>query len=378
MGDYVELEIRILKRYQGADRLYFPVEINLDGKQSLGRLDPEAFTEDMRHDGEALFRWLFQDSALRAAWGEARGRAPSRQVRLRIDAEEPKLHGLPWELLRDPGDGGREPQHIATHSATPFSRYLAGPWEPGGPVIERPVRILIAIANPSDASDYGLASLDVELEFAALERATRELPVDLSLVRPRATLTAIESALRRERPHILHIIAHGAFKDDQPYLFLVREDDKADFIPGSRFAATIGNLLGGGDSPLRLIYLGSCQTAVTSPADAFRGLGQRLIAAGVPAVFAMQDLVPIITNREFSAAFYERLFAHGLLDLAANEGRATLDTADTPGFAIPVLFNQLKGSRLLSFGRDGDAGLDAAHALLYCTARRTFSLRRLP
>ena len=43
------------------------------------------------------------------------------------------------------------------------------------------------------------------------------------------------------------------------------------------------------DSPLRLVFLASCQTATTSPADAFRGLAPQLIHAGVPAVLAMQD-----------------------------------------------------------------------------------------
>jgi formylglycine-generating enzyme required for sulfatase activity len=72
-----------------------------------------------------------------------------------------------------------------------------------------------------------------------------------------------------------------------------------------------------------------------------------LIAAGVPAVLAMQDQVPVNTAREFSRVFYRRLLAHGLVDLACNEARASLLTADLPGSAIPVLFSRLPDNRLI-------------------------------
>ena len=63
---------------------------------------------------------------------------------------------LPWELIQDCGDG-TSPQALAAMEATPFSRYLAGQWIPGSPVLKRPVRILAAIANPTDLEDHGLS-----------------------------------------------------------------------------------------------------------------------------------------------------------------------------------------------------------------------------
>jgi hypothetical protein len=48
----------------------------------------------------------------------------------------------------------------------------------------------------------------------------------------------------------------------------------------------------------------------------------------------------------FSAALYERLLAHGLIDLAANEARGTLLTAGRPDAAVPVLFMRLRDGRL--------------------------------
>jgi hypothetical protein len=101
------------------------------------------------------------------------------------------------------------------------------------------------------------------------------------------------------------------------------------------------------DDRLRLVFLASCQTATRSPADAFRGLAPQIVAAGVPAVVAMQDLVPIDTARQFSTTFYKELMDHGTVDLASNEARSAVLTAGLPGAAIPVLFSRLRSSQLL-------------------------------
>ena len=103
---------------------------------------------------------------------------------------------------------------------------------------------------------------------------------------------------------------------------------------------------GGG---LRLVFLACCQSATRSPADAFRGLGPALVAAGVPAVVAMQEPVALETARSFAATFYGRLARHGFADLAANEARSALLAAGLPGAAVPVAFLRLKNGRLLGF-----------------------------
>ncbi|HEX6861233.1 MAG TPA: SIR2 family protein, partial [Thermoanaerobaculia bacterium] len=100
---------------------------------------------------------------------------------------------------------------------------------------------------------------------------------------------------------------------------------------------------------LRLAFLACCQSATRSPADALRGLAPALVSAGVPAVVAMQDLVPVETARRFAAVFYGRLLVHGLADLAANEARSALLAAGLPGAAIPVAFLRLRNGRLLAF-----------------------------
>jgi hypothetical protein len=115
----------------------------------------------------------------------------------------------------------------------------------------------------------------------------------------------------------------------------------------------------GGDDGMQLVFLAACQSATRSPADAYRGLAPQLLAAGAPAVLAMQDLVPIPTARAFTETFYRQLATHGQVDLAANEARSGLLTAGLPGTAIPVLFMRLPEGRLISDGQV-DAGANVA------------------
>ena len=130
------------------------MEITFNGDQEF----PRGFlnvTEQPRVDsispdetGSRLFQWLFAAPELKRSSGTIAWTPPAAPLRLRIDATAPELHALPWELLRDPGDG-TTPLNLAATEATPFSRYLAGQWLPGNPILKRPIRILVAVANPS-------------------------------------------------------------------------------------------------------------------------------------------------------------------------------------------------------------------------------------
>lgn len=375
---YNDLEIRILARQtQG-----YPVEITFNHeKEFQGRyLDSESLplpcvdTAAEEADGERLFQWLLSDVRLKTAWHEVRGRCPRRRIRLRIDDSAPELHALPWELLRDPGYGSVPPQDLAAAVATPFSRYLAGQWQPGSPILKRPIKILVAIADPQNLeTDYDLSTINVDHELFLLMEAVRGLDVEITLFSPPppgfsittrdgdivsrtaqpkpCMLSGLEFELKKGY-HVLHFIGHGGFseRDQKAVLYMADSENRVKLEDDTDIAEMLARQLTDTkireDDKLRLVFLGNCQTATRSTAEAFRRIAPKLVAAGVPAVVAMQDLVPLKTGQAFASNFYAQLLQHGQVDLAANEARSSLLTARLPGAAIPVLFMRLLNGQL--------------------------------
>ncbi|MBP8000926.1 MAG: SUMF1/EgtB/PvdO family nonheme iron enzyme [Chloroflexi bacterium] len=352
MTVYVDVEIRVLaQETQG-----YPVEIEVGEGQQFprGYLDAAALptlslslTTNYLSAGQRLWQWLMADEGLRLSWAKLSGQTPQRRIRLRLDATAPELHILPWELLHDGS------AFLAAGINTPFSRYLAGPWRPQPAISETPIRVLAVIANPDNLDKYQLHPVDGEKEWALLTAAATDPRFELVRLAAPITLATLEKELRHGY-HILHFVGHGQFarSGKSSFLYLADEQNRAKAVRGEEVVAMLTRLLGGVDAvasaSLRLIYLSSCQTATTSPADVFRGLAPQLINTGITTVVAMQDLIPVLTAQAFTRTFYERLAVHGLVDAAANEARAHILTADLPGAAIPVLFSRLTNNQLLS------------------------------
>jgi hypothetical protein len=95
-----------------------------------------------------------------------------------------------------------------------------------------------------------------------------------------------------------------------------------------------------------LVVLAACESVTVATEDAYVAFGPQLIRRGVPAVVAMRAKISQASARTFSQTLYERLLAHGVVDLAMNEARSTLVTAERPDAAVPVLFMRLKDGRL--------------------------------
>jgi tetratricopeptide (TPR) repeat protein len=331
---FIDFEIRILPP-RGVG---YPVEITLGGQQEFrGTLAADVLpwirSNDLTADGQRLFETLFADSSLRSAWAEARGQTSQRRIRLRIDPDAAELHTLPWELMQE------GPAMLSAQADTPFSRYLPIelPW--GGPVEERPMRVLVVISDPSDIEDrYGLPRTDVELERRTLESAFEdadpsELQVDF--LNPPATLVRLEEKLR-EGYHALHYQGHGAFSDKQERAVLYMQDEEG--LTQLVFDDELARLLARQGIQPRLVFLAACQSATRSTGNTFLGMAPKLVSVGVPAVVAMQDLVTVESTLKFSQAFYQRLSEHGRVDLAVNEARSTLLTARRKDATVPVLF----------------------------------------
>jgi formylglycine-generating enzyme required for sulfatase activity len=319
--------------------------------QASGKLE-FLFTNDRPADGARIFKWLTQDANMQKAWIEAKAHAPQRRIRLELDQNSPELAQVPWELLNDPDPGGG---WVAGASAMPFSRLLVGGFDPAGPVLERPLRILVVIAKTTTLPD-GTQPIDDPAFWERIETATRDLveigQVHIQRLADPVTLEGLEAELQKGY-HILHFVGHGAFKPDKggAFLYIRHQKTKKDFVSAADFAAMIGrgiqDVKALGRPNLRMISLASCQTAVSGLLDIFSSLAMQLGVKGLPAILAMQDLVGMDAALEFTTRFYQRLLTHGLVDLAANEARQALLTAHSSDAHVPVLFSRLKDNQLL-------------------------------
>ena len=340
-SDFVDMEVRIFR----CEKEGYPVEITLGDGQNFprGYLDADladwSSSGDLAVDGQWLFAALTADANLRNAWSRCCGQAPRRRIRLRIDPDAPELHSLPWELLQEDG------VWLSASAHTPFSRYLPGASPYGGGVEERPLRVLVAIANPSDLREHHLTSLNPTEQKIAIAAAFAglESTAHLGYLNAPATLPRLEEALQ-EGVHILHIVSHGDFDAQRGHgvLYLQDGDGLTEPVSDTAFRDILKRLA----VPPRLIVLSACWSAARSTTDAFLGFAPRLIAAGIPAVVAMQANVSLTSARDLCAVFYRRLMEHGTVDLALNEARSTLLTGNRPDAAVPVLFMRLKDGQL--------------------------------
>jgi hypothetical protein len=337
------IEIRVLPCQENG----YPVELTLEDSDQVfsgfaaSTLAKWESSGDSRVDGISLFNALFTAGKLLVGWGTAKSKTPPRHLHLRIDP--PELQVLPWELLRAEGD------LLAADANTPFSRYLAVSPQWGEAITARPIRILAAISNPTNLTEkyVDLSSIDVALEEQTLRESLTSTSwpkneASLTILQPPFTLKRLEQELRQGY-HILHIVAHGSYKK-QAFLYLQNDDGTVQRVPDDEFTETLNQL----KAPSHLVVLTACQSAQQVTNETFSGLGSKLVQIGLPAVVAMQQSVSVVTARQFTATFYQRLLAHGTIDLAMNEARATLNTSGRYDAAVPLLFMRLPDGQLWS------------------------------
>ncbi|MGE0128151.1 MAG: CHAT domain-containing protein [Blastocatellales bacterium] len=384
-GDYCWLRIRIFD-HNGSERIY-PVEAELDdgswyaGQLKLGEDElTELFTleSEVRDYGIKLGQLLFRDKIMRAydlALGRAREQCEGRlRIQLWISPSCGELQALMWERTFVELNG----QQVALSSAelTPFSRFTRLSKAEPKVIGERPLKILIAISNPTGLP-AGYAEIKVEEEVESIADALAGVDdIDVTILPGRtgvseklleklrqqkieiiggaATADAIQTNLGEH--HILHYLGHGFFKPEnadfegkmvrtgKAFLYLEKEDGSVQSAPDDQI---VRRLVAFEDIP-RLIFLAACESARRDSEDPhpFVGLGPKLVEAGFPAVIAMQDKVPMDLARSLTNFFYRNLLRHGLVDRALNESRKFLESEMHSDWAIPVLFMRTPGGRL--------------------------------
>lgn len=351
------------------------------------------------------------------AWGRAQDRKDKKlRVQLWISEECVELHRFRWERLFVLLD--EKWRSLANFEQTPFSRFTRLQFgETQLNPDARPLTVLLAISSPSDLSpsrdanvvvetddseEPGLTAIKVEDEVRTFYEAVKDIPdIEVSVMPGQTGISDELKALLKASPkfrllpgntsikniqnqfnhHVLHFLGHGVFErvpvnqptvvevaDESPkpptsrakfrratLLLLEKEDGTTDKIPDDLIVTYLAHR---GTLP-RLVFLSACDTTKfdeRSPSP-FAGLGPKLVAAGFPAVVAMQDQVPMEMARELVEKFYSNLLREGVIDLALNRSRLFSFDPDNvlDSWTIPMLFMRTPNGRLFTSNREREA-----------------------
>lgn len=270
-----------------------------------------------------------------------------------------QLGSLPWELLCKP----ETRRFIGNRSETPVVRYLDLGERIEPLSVEPPLKVLSVIASPDPAKSerYRYSKIDPEPHRQILEQAIAAGKHLQHRPLGKATLPALrEKLIGAERAgtpfHAVHFVGHGGFDEEgEGALFFEREEDGGEhLVTGAELAAQLT-----GD--VRLIVLASCNTGKIPPLrrngqHPFAGVASALVAAGKPAVVAMQFSVSEAAVAAFAKAFYGTIDADQPIDNAVTEGRLAIAAHGKEGdleWATPVLFLRSPDGRILNLHKSG-------------------------
>jgi hypothetical protein len=284
--------------------------------------------------GKQLFEWLFPAPLLeRFTASTSRLDSQNQVLRLRLRIEPPELSQLPWELCWNTHN-----EFMALLPDLAWVRYIAEPIPPNHLGTPTPLKLLIALASPSE-----LPALDVDGE-AALILDSLKLVGDLFQVKvlPHITTELLQEALA-EGVDVLHFVGHGAINEAGEG-FLAFEDDAGalDTITAQKLRA----LFRGRD--VKMVVLNACQSAVAQGQEAIMAIAPSLVRSGIPAVIAQQAPVPDRLAKNFAKTLYDYLAKGRAVDEIITEMRirAYVSAGDYAHWGIPVLFMRSPDGKL--------------------------------
>lgn len=292
--------------------------------------------------GQELFDALFADPGVRRLYDDTRAAAPDGRFRLRLvlDPDRPgtaALHALPWELLFERSGA----ELLAVEDGLAVVRTLRLRRPAPAPELRPPLRVLVLLSGARD--------LDLDRERRELEEVARQVG-GLEVSVERATdLPGLEGLLEAGsggRPfQVLHLAGHGSIAPGAEGGVVVWEPAAGRLEVPGRDLATLVKAAG-----LQLVVVNACTTAeLPGPGrDPLTGVAAALLAAGVPAVAAVQGKIRDEAAVTFSRAFYGALAAGRSPEEAMAAARRELWKAAPRGleWIKPVLFQGAPPRRL--------------------------------
>jgi hypothetical protein len=340
--------------------------------------------------GVHLFGALFAGKILelfRQSAGSS-GRAGNRlRVRLQFDLDDPtvaRIATLPWELLYDESQRSFLVRSSDITVVRGLSTRMSGAALELKPVTG-PVRVLLAMADPTGTLNLKAERAGIEREFAALMTkgaagvgARRNIRTTFL---EDATFQQLTELLRREDFHIIHFMGHGDF--DAEHQGQLRFHDE--WRSGQDLADVLRK-----EKDTRLVTLNACRTAEGSGAagvDPFAGVAQALVMAGIPAVIAMQFPVSDRAAIAFATCLYSELGAGQPIEEAVDAGRmAIVGQSKGIEWATPILFlresvsfqaaAEAEAPALVEAGPWGPTGDGAFRVFLATTIGKLTSFRK--
>ncbi len=270
----------------------------------------EAKLEDW---GRALLDSVIADREAGKLWQQFVDAAdPDKLVTL--DATDPRVLRLPWELLAD------EHGHLFARGIS-LRRRLQETTTPSMPPRQfaLPVRILVVVARPDDAG-YIDARSETRPLMAALDQLGDQVVAEF-LYPP--TLPALRKRLNDKRAppvHVVHFDGHGVYDNSLGlgYLLFETEEHGSALVDANQ----LGNLLSNCGVPL--MVLNACQSATQQETNPYASIAARLIRAGIGSVLAMNYSVLVAAARLFVGAFYGALANGDSVGRAIDEARGAL------------------------------------------------------
>jgi CHAT domain len=291
-----------------------------------------------RKAGIALFEALIHGK-VRVLYDQSRGQVKKGELRIRL-VFDPRvtcvrqLLALPWELLLDPKADSGKPLALSTRVL------LVRELSCNEPVREPPPgdlkQVLIATANPR-----GTPALDLRSETSAIKKELGHMGLKPEIL-DKASVAQLGHAIPSSAPQIFHFMGHGLIDEKicKGTLLLETPQREIDPLEASEFVALFADT-----PPPRLVVLTACFSGAAtslSQSSSFSSVAAALVAAGLPAVLAMQTTLQDSSAPVFSQRLYQFLCSKQPIESAVRAARSALSLQQRGSmeWAVPVLYTR--------------------------------------
>ncbi|MCB9760265.1 MAG: CHAT domain-containing protein [Alphaproteobacteria bacterium] len=261
--------------------------------------------------GRSLSRVLnaTPDLAASLAWQLGAAKERKELVVLVVDAEDPDIRSMPWELLAgSSGNSLEASQDALVARMTPGRNGASPPSEDANqleiltwcPAPEDPVSAKLLSYIDALASQFGMPTPRRVVDSASL-------PASLS---------------DEGTAQVLHVICHGRAAREQVELLVGEEGDRL-------AAGTASHVLAPVLGEVDLVVLHVCEGGVATPSE-LDGLVARFVQAGAPACIAPTSRLSLEASQAFLRSLYPTLVSGGSLADAVAAGRRAVRALAMP------------------------------------------------